>query len=183
MSEAEESYPTDDQLIERAAAGDMPAFACLVRRHQAHVVGFAARMLGGDVDAGADVAQETFLKLWENRDRYVRHGKMVSYLLRIAHNLCVSRLRSPGEKFLPLETAETLPAHDAPLELPLMVRRALLALPVEQRVVFLLHEYEGLSYTEIADCLYVAPGTVASRKHAAVMALRKSLAAYLGDGK
>lgn len=48
---------TDDEIMSRViASSDAAAFTCLVRRHQARVIGFAARMFGGDLDTGADIA-------------------------------------------------------------------------------------------------------------------------------
>ena len=174
--------PDDTLLLRAARADDAEAFACLVVRYQARVIGFAARFFGGDRDAGMDIAQDTFIRLWENRHAYIATGKLLDYLLRVAYNLCVSRSRSPESKLFPLDAANDSATHTAPEGLALAVRDALFALPEAQRTVFLLHEYEGLSYTEIADVLSIAPGTVASRKHAAVQALRVSLAPWHGDG-
>ena len=171
---------TDDAIMRRVARNDTGAFACLVRRHQGMITGFAARMFDGDLDAGADVAQETFVRLWENRARYAAHGKLTSYLLRIAYNLCASRLRSPAFKAEPLDAAKDTAKTAPPMDVALAVRQALRRLPEEQRVVFLLSEYSGLTYTEIAQTLSIAPGTVASRKHVAVQALRVSLADWAG---
>lgn len=137
-------------------------------------------MFHGNLDTGADIAQDTFVRLWENRHTYVPRGRLRPYLLRIAYNLCLSRLRSPEAKQVTLDHAETLVATDRRIDLSLAVQAALRDLPESQRVVFLLHEYEGLSYQEIADVLTVAIGTVASRKNSAVQSLRLSLAPWFG---
>jgi RNA polymerase sigma-70 factor (ECF subfamily) len=172
----DENIPDDILLLRSARDSDGQAFAYLVRRYQARVIRFSTRMFNGDLDAGADIAQDTFVRLWENRHTYVARGKLLPYLLRIAYNLCVSRLRSPGTKLVGLDKAEAVHAKARPTELSLAVQNAIQDLPESQRVVFLLHEYEGLSYQEIADILSIAIGTVASRKNAAVKMLRISLA-------
>ncbi len=120
------------------------------------------------------------MRLWETRGRYVPNGKLRLYLLRIAHNLCVSRLRSPESKVGALDTREPDQRITSSSDIAVAVRSALSRLPDDQRVVFLLHEYSGLSYAEIADTLAIAPGTVASRKHSAVQALSKLLAPLYG---
>ncbi|MBC8134672.1 MAG: RNA polymerase sigma factor [Fibrella sp.] len=176
----DENLSDDDLLLRTARGSDRQAFACLIRRHQARIIRFATRLFNGDLDTGADIAQETFVRLWESRHSYVACGKLIPYLLRIAYNLSMSRLRSPGSKMMGLDQAESMHARNAPMDLSLAVQDALQDLPEPQRVVFLLHEYEGLSYKEIAEVLSIAMGTVASRKNSAVLALRGSLAPWFG---
>ncbi|MBC8141637.1 MAG: RNA polymerase sigma factor [Armatimonadetes bacterium] len=174
---------SDDALMRRSVAapmGDTGAFACLVRRYQARVIGYAARMLGGDLNAGADIAQEAFVNVWQNRARYNGQGKFASYLLHIAHRSCLDKLRERDGKHGEL-TETNHPATNANgVELAVCVRESVKSLTPDIRAVFLLHEYEGFTYSEIADALGVPMGTVASRKHAAVQALRDSLAPWLG---
>lgn len=176
----DENLSDDDLLLRATRHSDGEAFGCLVRRYQARIIRFGTRMFNGNLDSGADIAQETFVRLWENRHTYVARGKLLPYLLRIAYNLCISRLRSPESKLVTLDHADAVIARDQPMELSLAVQTALHDLPEPQRIVFLLHEYEGLSYQEIADVLYIAIGTVASRKNSAVQALRLSLAPWFG---
>ncbi len=172
---------SDDELVSWATqANGGEAFACLIRRYQARIIRFAARFFNGNLDSGADIAQDTFLRLWENRRTYEPRGKLLPYLLRIAYNLSLSRLRSPESKMGALGDTQTENSREVPMELALAVQDAIQDLPEPQRVVFLLHEYEGLSYQEIADVLTIAIGTVASRKHSAVQALRVSLAPWFG---
>ncbi len=179
--------PTDDFLLARAAAGDADAFGVLVRRHQKRLLGFARRLLPpGEADTAHDVVQEAFLRLWRGRTRYEARGRLVSLLLRIVRSVCVdwSRARvvfdpSPEEAGgpaggSPQSILEARDRHEA-------VWNALAALPFEQREVFVLSHFEGLRYHEIADVVGCPPGTVASRKHAAVQSLRKQLAPWLND--
>lgn len=176
----DENSSDDELLLRTARDSDGQAFACLIRRYQVRIIRFSTRLFNGNLDAGADIAQETFLRLWQNRHTYEARGKLLPYLLRIAYNLSVSRLRSPESKMGALDEAQTVRTREMPMELSLAVQDALQDLPEPQRLVFLLHEYEGLSYKEIADVLTIAMGTVASRKNSAVQALRVSLAPWFG---
>ncbi len=173
----------DDAIMRRCIAvppGDTAAFACLVRRYQERIIGYAARMLGGNMDAGADIAQEAFVRLWQERARYVPQGKFASYILHIAHRLCLDKLRERESKHGELTESDHPATSANGVELAVCVRESLMSLAPDIRAVFLLHEYEGFSYAEIADALGVPMGTVASRKHAAVQNLRESLAPWLG---
>lgn len=163
----------DDTLLSRAKAGDTTAFSVLVRRHQELLISFAARMLGGDIAAGEDVAQEAFLKLWHIRNDWQPEGKLRSWLIRTTFRLCLDQKRRPAT----LELTDSQQTTNAPdLDLGLMVRAALEMLPETHQAVFLLSAYHGLSYDEIAAALCLPHGTVASRKHHAVQHLRRQLA-------
>jgi len=183
MHEPKPCPETDDAILLRcilAPPGNTDAFGCLVRRYQARVIGYAARMLGGDLNAGADIAQDAFVRVWQDRARYVPQGKFASYLLHIAHRLCLDKLRERESKHGEL-TEKHHPATNAnEVEIAVAVRESVMMLAPDIRAVFLLYEYAGFSYAEIADALGVPMGTVASRKHAAVQTLRESLAPWLG---
>lgn len=179
--------PTDDFLLARAAAGDADAFGVLVRRHQTRLLDFARRLLPlGETDAAHDVVQEAFLRLWRGQARYQARGRLVPLLLRIVRSVCVDWSRAqiafdPSREEVagpaggsPQSILEARDRHEA-------VWNALAALPAEQREVFVLSHFEGLRYHEIADVVGCPPGTVASRKHAAVQSLRKQLAPWLND--
>ncbi len=176
---------TDDFLLARAAADDADAFGVLVRRHQKRLLGFARRLLPpGDADAAHDVVQEAFLRLWRGRTRYDARGRLVPLLLRIVHSVCVDWSRSQVP-FDPSPEDVAGPAGGSPQRLleardrAEAVWNALAILPAEQREVFVLSHFEGLRYHEIAALLGCPPGTVASRKHAAIQSLRKQLASWL----
>jgi RNA polymerase sigma-70 factor (ECF subfamily) len=109
---------------------------------------------------------------------------------RIAANLAINHVRSPRSREEPLpEGHAEEPAGDPGPEAGVLERegrevlqRALLALPAEQRAVFVLRVQEELSYREIAEALDLSPGTVMSRLSRAREKLREALAPYLGHG-
>ena len=180
-----EDNSEDDRLMARAAAGDTGAFGCIVRRHQARLLGFARRFLPHEPAVAADdVVQEAFVRLWHERERYEPRGRLVFLLLQILRNLCRDRARASASfpSALSDEPADTDIFDDLRARaLAEAVQQAVAELHEEQRAVFVLSYYEGLRYQEIADLLDCPLGTVASRKHQAVRTLRRRLAGWLDN--
>ena len=176
----------DDALMRKAKDGDTEAFGLLVKTHQRRIMGFATRLLG-DAEAAEDAAQETFLRLWRLRARYRPQGCLEHLLLRIVRNICVdyARLARPAAPLLDEHRAPE-PSPEATAQAHGMaeaVAQAVQALPEEQRAVFVLSQYEGLCYRQIAEILECSEGTVASRKHLAVQSLRRRLRPWSGSGE
>lgn len=171
----------DDALMRRAADGDTQAFALVVQTYQGRLVRFAARLLN-DPDAAQDASQEAFLRLWRLRGRYQPRGCLQAYLLRTVRTICLDYARAAH----PSDTLEEGTVAAAPSPESLAERRGLAdavanavqSLPEAQRAVFLLSQYEQLSYAEIAAILGCPVGTVASRKHQATETLRRKLAPW-----
>ena len=168
----------DDGLMQRAAAGDTQAFGLIVQAYQDRLVRFAIR-LSGDSDLAQDAVQEAFLRLWRLRAGYEAQGCLQAYLFRIVRSVCLDQARS-RRQWEVLDENELAEASD-PATLAIgqglaeAVRRAVQSLPETQRVVFILSQYEALTYAEIADVLDCPCGTVASRKHQATETLRRKL--------
>ena len=171
--------------MRRCAREDDPAaFEQIVRGHQERLLRYAARMLGGDTDAAADVVQDAFLTLWTGRHGYRPCGRLRAFLLRTVHNRCLDDRRSPRHRrSLPLADCPEPAAPFAPEFAGDVVRDAVMDLSEPLRAVFLLSEYEGLTYAEIAEALDCPMGTVASRKHEAVARLRRVLAPWFPSEK
>jgi RNA polymerase sigma-70 factor (ECF subfamily) len=174
----------DDTLMQRTAAGDEMAFQVLVARWEQPVVAFLTHMLGSPDDA-RDLAQDTFLKVYDHADRYRAGGKFRSWLLRIAGNKARSALRRRKVlrwvTFDP-ERHERAAGGDDPAqslereERVTRVRRAIAALPERQRQAVVLQRFQGLSYQEIADVLETTVPAVESLLQRAAAALRRDLA-------
>ena len=186
----------DDALMCRVARNDADAFGVLVRAHEIRVSRFAMRLLGGDKEAAQDVTQETFLRVWNRRREYVPSGSFSSYLLRIAHRLCLDDGRKNSHAKLVLSDEWGFwDAPDTPFPLAApsaehvacancfadAVKAAVSALPEAQKSVFILSHYENVPHHEIARILDCPIGTIASRKHHAVLNLRRLLAAWNPD--
>jgi RNA polymerase sigma-70 factor (ECF subfamily) len=185
----ERSLTTDEQLVERAIAGDTDAFGEVVRRWERKIYALAYGFTGSVEDA-RDAAQETFVAAYRNLRNFRGEAKVSSWLHRIAVNQCITRQRrarvraetgiedaveSSGESFL--STGEThSPARAAEAkERTEAVRRAVAALTPELREVVLLKEFEGLTFQEIAEALQVPLSTVKSRLYTALRQLRMRL--------
>jgi RNA polymerase sigma-70 factor (ECF subfamily) len=177
---------SDEELVEACQAGEASAFDVLVARWEDRVRGAAYRFLSSD-DEARDVAQETFLKAYRGLASFKREARFSSWLYQIATNLCRDRLRRrktrPQVSLEALEETgpvivETRPgAHERLVELDLAeaVRRAIHALPEEQREVVILKEYQELTFLEIAHALDVPVSTVKTRLYRGLVQLRQRL--------
>lgn len=174
----------DDTLMTRTARGDEEAFRLLVARWEQQVFAFLVHMLGS-VDEAQDLAQDTFLKVYDQAPRYRPEGRFKSWMLRIAGNKARSALRR--RKVLRWVNFD-LTSHDkaAPGDDPgralerqettLQVREAVSRLPERQREAVILKRFQGLSYKEIAEVLDTTVPAVESLLQRAATALRQDLA-------
>ncbi len=185
----------DTETMLAARAGDVRAFARLVERFLRPLASFFRR-LGADASLAEDCAQEVFLKLYRTRSAYEPRAKFSTYLFAIArhHWIDVARHRAIGPPTisgdLPVSSEEEegealkdrlearpteAPAGAEQAEALVAVREAVAALSPEHREVFALAQGEGLRYQEIAEILRIPLGTVKSRMHAAMHAIRHHL--------
>jgi RNA polymerase sigma-70 factor (ECF subfamily) len=177
---------SDEELVEACQAGEASAFDVLVGRWEDRIRGAAFRFLGSDEEA-RDVAQETFLKAYRALSRFKREARFSSWLYQIATNLCRDRLRRRRTRAtVSLEAleetgpvmVETRPGVQERLlerDLAQAVRRAIQALPEEQREVVILKEYQELTFLEIAQALDVPVSTVKTRLYRGLDQLRLRL--------
>ena len=182
-----ETATSDEQMVERALAGDAEAFGEIVRRWERRIFALAYGMLGSVEDA-RDATQETFIAAFRNLRGFRGEAKVSSWLHRIAVNQCITRQRrarvrseSPledgaegeGKQFA---SADVSPARAAERgERTEAVRRAVNALPPELREVIVMKEFEELTFQEIADTLGIPLSTVKSRLYTALKQLRLRL--------
>ncbi|HSF18390.1 MAG TPA: sigma-70 family RNA polymerase sigma factor [Vicinamibacteria bacterium] len=182
--------PTDGELMDRVKRGDRAAFAALVDRHKNGLVGFLATLVR-DRNRAEELAQDTFVRLYERRGRYEERGLFVPFLFRIGTNLLRSEERKSRRRELLLrmfssngarsvENPQSLCLRD---ELRSRLEEALAALPVQYRSPLLLREVEGWSYREIARALSCEEGTIKSRIHRGRTKLKELLAPYWNGGR
>ena len=160
----------DDQLLERAAAGDPDAFEALYRRHRDGVHRLAWRFTGNQQDA-LDVLQETFVYLLKKLPALRLTASMTTFLYPVVKHLSLNlrRRRRPGadeEILLALPDPAAPPAPRAELA------AALAVLSEQQREVVLMRFVDDMSLDEIAQALDVPTGTIKSRLHRALETLR-----------
>ncbi|NJM06274.1 sigma-70 family RNA polymerase sigma factor [Candidatus Gracilibacteria bacterium] len=166
----------DDEpvLIQRTLAGDQRAFAELVERYTGAVFNLAYRMLNNAQDA-EDAVQEIFLRAYRRLDSYDTERKFVTWLLTIASNYCIDRLRRRRFDWLTLDdvafwlpSTRTGPERNALLnEQRAAVQQALQALPEQYRSITVLRYWQDLSYLEIAEVTGLSESAVKTRLHRA----------------
>lgn len=171
----------DTPLVLRAIKKDQDAFGELYDRHVVRVYRHIYYMVGNAAEA-EDLTAQTFLRAWEAIGRYeVRGAPFVSWLLRIAHNLGVSHLRSKRESAQlhdgmvddkPRRDPETVLEQSADEEL---VREAILRLRDEQRQVIILRFIEDLDYREVAEIIGKSVAAIRVIQHRALNSLRKQM--------
>ncbi len=146
------------EWMRRTAKGDAAAFRALADAHLGRIMNFAYRMLHDRTEA-EDVAQETFLRLWKDAARYEPKARVTTWLHRIAHNLCVDRLRGRREEPKDDLDEERSSAEPGGLldrkRLAIDVGKALAELPERQRTAITLVHYQGLTNIEAASILEV----------------------------
>lgn len=197
MTDHRQVRPGDDaqdeaSLLARCRAGEAAAQGELVARYQDRVYNTCLRMCGNAADA-EDYAQDAFVKALTSLDRFDGRSRFYTWLFRIAVNLVLSgRRRAATVRMHGLNeghesAASRLAAADAPVmaqaaqrEEHAMVLAALEALDGDARAIVVLRDVESLDYSEIAEILDIAPGTVKSRLHRARMALREKLQPMIG---
>lgn len=141
---------SDEALMGQARDGDREAFADLYVRHRPALTAFLTRFTGSPMLA-EDLAQESFVRLWEARGRFERQRKFKIWLYVAAKNLALNALKARRELALPEELAErTAPRPSALGEL---VTEALQALPEPQRLALVLTIYEQFSHREAAEAM------------------------------
>jgi RNA polymerase sigma-70 factor (ECF subfamily) len=151
-------------------------FSEAFEQHKDAVYRLAWRMCDSPA-AAEDVTQEAFMALLRHPDRFdPARGQLRTYLLGIARNLSLKHWRKE-HRLEPLDDDGTVePIDIARGEIGEVVGRAVRALPVLQREVLILAEYEDLSLAEIAKTVGADVGTVKSRLHRARENLRRTLA-------
>lgn len=199
------SRPSDAALVAAVAAGSEEALAELYDRH-ADAAHAAALRLVGDRQAAEDVVQEAFLTLWNRAERFdPAVGSLAAWLLTIARNRAIDRLRAAGRRpqlvsiqptggddepdaaalervaadrgvFSGVGTADADPVAALDLaEIRTALRGVLAGLPEPERTAILLAYRDGLSQSEIATRLGWPLGTVKTRTRRALARLREAL--------
>jgi RNA polymerase sigma-70 factor (ECF subfamily) len=173
---------TDGELVDLALGGDPRAFSEVVRRYDERLRGIAYKLLG-DRHRMDDAMQEAYLNAYRSLPRFRRDAQLGSWLYRIVYNACVDELRRTGRHAPPVDVTE--PTWDVPsaqagpervVHAAERARRALSALPDDQRITVLLVDGEGFDNVEAAEVLGVAPGTIASRLSRGRAEMRRVLA-------
>jgi RNA polymerase sigma-70 factor (ECF subfamily) len=170
------------------------AFGELYRRHAGRVNAYCKRVLGGKEEA-SDVFQETFARFYQSAQTSTEREmtNVPAYLLTIARNLCLQHKRAA--RYRNTRTTFRFEDFDFPdpqmhslrrleeTELLSLITTALDLLDFDHREAFVLREYDGFSYQEIAELVSSNEATIRTRAHRAKLKLREILSPYLHDLK
>lgn len=175
----------DAELMQRVCSGDEEAFAALVDRYKDPLVNYLTHLVRSR-ERAEDVAQEAFVRLYRNADKYRDHEKLAPYLFRIATNHTISEMRREKRWRLLMPrliagSAQIAPPPDVGLmtdEVQRKVAAALEKLPLKFRAPLALYEIEEWSYDDIAQALGCRIGTVKSRISRARELMRRQLSGW-----
>lgn len=182
------SKVSDAELIQEfVKSRDERAFAELYKRHKADIYTYCVRMMSGDRDKASDIFQDVFIKAFERADQFRIGSNVGGWLYTIARNQCLNTHRNQ-------HPAERIDAENSPLRLLASTDRslapeydeeqhslrqkleaALAQLPLEFREPFILREFDGFSYAEIAEMTGMSPGMVKIRIYRAKQRMRELL--------
>lgn len=186
-------------LVRAAKVGDLEAFSELVRRYDRNVFRIAQHITHNEEDA-QDVVQDAFLKAYQNLGQFQEQSKFYTWLVRIAVNEALMRLRKrrngrivsldeeveTAEGTMPREVADWSPNPEqlyGQSELGDILRKTIQGLPPGFRTVFVLRDVEGLSTEETAEMMGLSVPAVKSRLLRARLQLRERLAKYFKSTK
>lgn len=182
------SSPADKVLVEKICKNDRQAFEKLFRKYYASL----QRFLWGYVknqQVAEDLVQESFVRIWENREDLNPDKKIKTYLYKIGRNLAIDHNRH--KKIVREWEEEKKALHsfssvdntiDDKLHKKIMVTRvkeAIEDLPERRRLVFILSRYDGMTYKEIAEKLDISVNTVDTQICRALQTLRDKFSTSL----
>jgi RNA polymerase sigma-70 factor (ECF subfamily) len=168
--------------IERTLRGEQASFGQLMHRYAGAVYNLAYRMLGDAQDA-EDASQEIFLRAYTRLTSFDPTRRFSTWLLSIASNYCIDRLRRRRFAWLTLDdVAFSLPSHERGPERSALdreerdrVQAALRRLPDHYRLVLVLRYWQEMSYNEIAQVTGLTESALKTRLHRARHMLAEAL--------
>ncbi|MBL0108426.1 MAG: sigma-70 family RNA polymerase sigma factor [Ignavibacteria bacterium] len=180
---------TDEQLILQFQNEDKGAYVEIVMRYKDRLVNFLYRFTGNR-ETAEDISQETFLKLYKNKDKYSEIAKFSTWLYTIALNEARSNFRKEkkhsavsindfyedSHNDYQIRSDDYNPEEDANAETEsFYIQKAINSLNEIHREIIVLSDIEELDYEEIAKTLDIPLGTVRSRINRARESLKVSL--------
>ncbi len=171
---------TESLIIRRATDGDAAAQRALWTRHAPHIDTVVRRLVGGDLDLAADVAQEVWIQIFRALPGYRGESQFATWAHRIAVNRTLNALRRVRRiASVEGDVEEDSAATEQDTErswLAESIDAAAAKLSPGARTVFMLHDVEGYTHEEIAEQLGITAGGSKSQLFKARAKLRKLLA-------
>jgi RNA polymerase sigma-70 factor, ECF subfamily len=175
----------DRELVARVSMGDHTALSTLYDRHGGMVYSIALSILR-DPGNAEDVAQDVFITLWTQPDRYNPDiGRFAPWFYRVARNRSIDVIRQRRREVMPADAAVfdlmLGPSDDSPSDTVVersqaeRVRAALVDLPEDQRALIELAYFGGLTQSQMSDHLDIPLGTIKTRVRTGLRRLRDLL--------
>ncbi len=202
-TDQEQYIDKEPELVRRAQSGDKRAFSLLVKKYESTVYGFAFKVCRNEEKA-AETLQDTFVNVYRKLDQFNGKAKFSTWLYQIVTNNCLMKRRrskidessvsidsneskedgserdDDGAPLQPLISLRHTPQDEMiNKELREILDNAILELPMEQRIVFVLRDVGGRSLEETAKILKLSAPAVKSRLRRARMFLRGQLQEYM----
>ncbi len=178
-------------VLERCRGGDELAWEFLVRHYQARIYGIAYHYVGNAEDA-RDLAQESFIRLYQNLALCPGEEGFLPWMIRITRNACIDHLRRrrarpPAQDIAADEMPNLRSTGGDPEQLyaadsrKRLIYGALREMTAINREIILLKDIQGLALEEIASMLDIPLGTVKSRSNRARIELAQKLTLLRGE--
>ena len=173
---------TDEELIERIAAGDHALFEMVMRRYNQRIYRAVRAVLGSEEEV-EDVMQQAYLNAYRNLRQFAGRSQFSTWLTRIAVNEAIARRGKQTPFAVEDETVMERAQSNEPdpeqqtfaSELREVMQRQVAALPDSFRAVLVMRDVEEMSTSETAECLGISEDLVKTRLHRARSLLRDNL--------
>ena len=179
---AQPQRPADDR-VRRAQRGDVAAYESLYREQVGRVHALCLRITG-DRGVAAELTQDVFVRAWERLAQFRGESVFATWLHRLTVNLVLEHARAESRRVRRVRFAGDVVGHSAAAaadeltearavepgfspEQRIDFERAVAALPLGARTVFVLHDVEGYKHREIATLTGTAEGTLRAQLHKA----------------
>ncbi len=167
------------ELISQARSGNHAAFEQIYRIHVGRVHGLCLRIVA-DRSTAEELTQQIFIRLWMKLGSFRGESSFSSWLHRLAVNAALNELKASSmlrrQSSAPEDLLVEMPSDQGPSpETQLDLESAIASLPAQARIIFVLHEIEGLRHDEIAEELGLAAGTCKAQLSRARKLLREAL--------
>lgn len=165
----------EHELVASLRQQNDEAFSYLYEHYSGALYGVIKQIVG-DVELGNDVLQETFVNIWRRIDTYDEtKGRLFTWMLNIARNAAIDKTRSKGyqqsQRQIPLDGEVVQPSVKPGID-DYGLKRLILKLKDEQRLLIDLSYFQGYTHEQIATALHIPLGTVKTRIRSALTQLR-----------
>jgi RNA polymerase sigma-70 factor, ECF subfamily len=169
-------------LIARFQSGDQSAYTELFEANHRRITHLGLQIMRNE-ESALDVAQEVFMRAYEELPNWRGEARFSTWLYRTAMNVCFERIRAEEKQRKirdHMPEPETAPSPELGAvggEIIKAIDAAVKSLPERQRVIFALKQYQELRFGEIAELLNITEGGAKASYHKALLALRERLKA------